>query len=332
MTPTSNSSWACKDCRGKPPKVKANTSTPTLNSSCSSFDLTNTSVLEGSDDGDSNITLKQKSNICNTSSDSLIQSLNLEDKLRTIIKQELNTFLETKIKILVTDQLKQMSEQISDFKASMNFYNAQFETLKSSLEQKESIIQKLQAENERLSTTSTEHAMRLSLVEQSIRVNNVEINGIPEHKTENVVTTIIQLAKTVGEPLEDGDILHATRVAKLNPESKTPRSMVVKLRTPRLRDNLIAAVINFNKNKKPQDKLNSSHLGIVGDIRSPVYVSEHLCPVNKQLHAATRKLAKELGYKFVWVRNGRVFVRKDVPHPAILIRNLESLSLLKNNK
>ncbi|KAJ8722453.1 hypothetical protein PYW07_003633 [Mythimna separata] len=330
MTPSSKSSWSCKNCCNK--RAKVNTSSPLLNKTSLPADCISPSVFDDStDDEECNITLRQKPNTRNISMDNSISEPDLEDKLRKIIKQELNCFLETKIKILVTEQLKQMSEQISDFKNSMNFYNSQYETLKACLEEKDATISKLQTENERLLAASTEHSARLSLVEQSLRVNNVEINGIPEYKAENVIHTVIQLAKTVGEPLEDGDILHATRVAKLNSDSNRPRPVVVKLRTPRLRDSLLAAVVNYNKKKQPQDKLNSTNLGIGGD-RTPVYVSEHLCPANKQLHAATRKLAKELGYKFVWVRNGRVFVRKDVSHAAILIRNLDSLALLNNNK
>ncbi|KAJ8736816.1 hypothetical protein PYW07_000087 [Mythimna separata] len=330
MTPTSKSSWSCKNCSSK--QTKVNTSSPLLNKTSLSADCISPSVFDDStDDEECNITLRQKPKTRNVSMDNLVSELDLEDKLRAIIKQELNCFLETKIKILITDQLKQMSEQITDFKDSMNFYNSQYETLKACLEEKDASINKLQAENERLLAASAEHSARLSLVEQSLRVNNVEINGIPEYKAENVITTVIQLAKTVGESLEDGDILHATRVAKLNTDSSRPRPVVVKLRTPRLRDSLLAAVVNYNKKKQPQDKLNSINLGIGGD-RTPVYVSEHLCPANKQLHAATRKLAKELDYKFVWVRNGRVFVRKDVSHAAILIRNLDSLALLNNNK
>ncbi|XP_026738262.1 uncharacterized protein LOC113501334 [Trichoplusia ni] len=223
-----------------------------------------------------------------------------------------------------------MSQQIAGFKESMDFYNAKFESYKLCLEEKEEIIKKLQVENQHLLTTNIEHGTRLTQVEQSLRENNLEINGVPEFKNENVITTLLQLAKTVGEPLEDSDILHATRVAKLNQETSRPRPMVVKLRTPRHRDNIIAAVVRFNK-KNSNEKLNSQHLGISGD-RKPVYVAEHLCLANKQLHAATRKLAKELNYKFVWVRNGRVFVRKDESHSAILIRSLDGLSLLKNEK
>lgn len=48
----------------------------------------------------------------------------------------------------------------------------------------------------------------------------------------------------------------------------------------------------------------------------------------KSRHAATRIKAREMSYKFVWVRNGRIFVRKTVEDQAIVIKNLDSLNLL----
>lgn len=102
----------------------------------------------------------------------------------------------------------------------------------------------------------------------------------------------------------------------------------MKLRSPRRRDELLAAVVKYNKNKEKVNKLNSNDLGIAGP-RSSVFVSEHLTPTNKYLHAAVRKRAKEANYRFVWVRNGRIFVRKSEEDAnVILIRNLKCLDKL----
>lgn len=102
--------------------------------------------------------------------------------------------------------------------------------------------------------------------------------------------------------------------------------MIVKLPCQRRRDELLAAVTRFNK-KNSADKLNSQHLGI-GSRRVPVFVSEHLTPTNKYLHAAARRKAKETGTMFIWVRDGRIFARKNERSPAVYIKNEESLKLI----
>lgn len=114
----------------------------------------------------------------------------------------------------------------------------------------------------------------------------------------------------MGYGLKDEDIVKCTRVAKLNKESKQHRSIVVKFRNIRNRDEFYSAVHRYNKSN-PHDKLHTALLGMAGE-RKSVYVSEHLSPSNKHLHAAARKKAKEVGYQFVWVKNGHIFVRKDI--------------------
>lgn len=139
-------------------------------------------------------------------------------------------------------------------------------------------------------------------------------------------TVIAQIAKTVDCKVLDDDVYHVTRVAKLNKEGDRPRTVIVKLRSPRHRDAMLAAVAKFNKSN-PKSKLSSQHLGIAGSPK-PIFVAEHLTPANKSLHAAARLKAKKESYKFVWVRNGRIYVRKDEYSPALLIRNLDSLDMM----
>lgn len=118
-----------------------------------------------------------------------------------------------------------------------------------------------------------------------------------------------------------------TRIAKRDTSNPRPRS-VLERSSPRLRDTFLAACVNYNK-ANSKAKLNSSHLGISMDKPTQIYVTEHLSPENKALHAATRTRAKELGYKFVWTRNGRIFIKKDESSPAIVIGDREKLNLLE---
>lgn len=157
-----------------------------------------------------------------------------------------------------------------------------------------------------------------------MRDSNLEIVGVPEFRNENLPSTVLQLAKVVDIDISDDDIVHVTRIAKINRQSDRPRSILVKLRSPRKRDILLAAVTKFNK-KNPKDKLSSQHLGLGGP-GVPVFVAEHLTPENRSLHAAARIKAKGLAYKFIWVRNGRIFVRKDETSQAIAIRCMDSLN------
>ena len=53
---------------------------------------------------------------------------------------------------------------------------------------------------------------------------------------------------------------------------------------------------SYNENLSPEER---------------VYINEHLSPGNKRLFAIAIKKKHELGFKFVWSRNGSIFMKKD---------------------
>ncbi|GBP05252.1 hypothetical protein EVAR_76712_1 [Eumeta japonica] len=107
----------------------------------------------------------------------------------------------------------------------------------------------------------------------------------------------------------------------MNRHGSHPRSILVRFSTPRLRDGFLAATISFNKERKrSKDKLNTGHIGFTGGPEG-IYIVEHLTATVKELHAAVRKRAKELNYKLVWIRGGKLFMKKDESSERIVIRN-----------
>ncbi|CAG9790308.1 unnamed protein product [Diatraea saccharalis] len=74
--------------------------------------------------------------------------------------------------------------------------------------------------------------------------------------------------------------------------------------------------------------LMSSDLGVNSGEPCKIYVTEHLSPEQKSLHAETRRVAKELKYKYVWVKFGQIYVRRNDSSSAVLIKNEDSLKKL----
>ncbi|XP_075990333.1 uncharacterized protein LOC142985985 [Anticarsia gemmatalis] len=189
-----------------------------------------------------------------------------------------------------------------------------------------SVTEHLKKENESLRIELNILSSRVRTMDQLSRSSNLELQCVPEHKSENLLNTVKQLGRVVNCPINDSDILYCSRVAKNNPKSSRPRTILVKLITPRLRDSLLASTIMYNKDH-PKEKLNSSSLGI-DDKKSAIYVSENLTMENKSLHAAARLRAKQLNYKYVWVRGGRIYVRKGPEFESVYIRNSDTLNKL----
>ncbi|XP_075990281.1 uncharacterized protein LOC142985926 [Anticarsia gemmatalis] len=247
--------------------------------------------------------------------------------LREIIRQEIDRALQDSIQKLVKEQFNHINESIANLQQSLNFFNSQYEVIKINLDSKTTTIDKLEKDNIVLQNEIKDITKRLNLMEQHARSNNIELHCVPEHKNENLVSSVLHLSNIIGCKIGDTDIQYCARIAKINRQNSRPRSILVKFNSPRQRDTFLAASMNYNR-KNPKSKLNSSHLGISGDNPSPIYVAEHLSADNKALHAAARVRAKERGYKFVWVRNGRIFMKKDELSEGHVINDIEKLKSL----
>ncbi|CAH1643179.1 unnamed protein product [Spodoptera littoralis] len=207
--------------------------------------------------------------------------------MKIALTQELNQTL----KQMVKAEFQSTRQEIAALENSLTFLNESYEATKSVIAGYEKSLGELKREMVLLTNTVRDLQMRLQVTEQHNRSNNLEIQCVPEHKQENLPTMITQLSRVVSCDLKESDIHHCTRVAKINGGDKRPRSIIVRLATPRLRDTFLAKTISFNK-VHPKDKLNTAHIGMGGK-KLPIYVVEHLSPANKKLHAAARQIAKE---------------------------------------
>ncbi|CAG4964370.1 unnamed protein product [Colias eurytheme] len=322
MLPEKKSSWKCPACLNLRPKLD-NTNTPIRN-------ILKEPVCDdlSSHVADSNITLRNKMGGSSRSRPNASDDSNpvTEASLQKILdsfKSDMTEVIQNAVTKAVCDKFSTLTKQISDFHESLTFLNDQYEALKLHVKENDNIMTNLTKENATLVITVKDLTSRLAYTEQHLRESNLEINGIPENRSENLSNCLNQLAKVVNADIKDDDIMQVTRIAKINKDDGRPRAVVAKLRSPRHRDILLAAVQKYNKCNS-DDKLSTHHLGI-GGTNKPVYVAEHLTPANKILHATARLKAKETNYKFVWVRNGKIFVRKNETSQALQIRCLDSI-------
>lgn len=225
--------------------------------------------------------------------------------------------------------LKSELATLKDVEASMKFLSADYDLIKKELEESRSSVTTLTKSNSELSNKVEDLSARLNIMEQHSRETNIEINGVPENKSENLVILTKQLGSAVSFPIQESEIQSCSRVRKMDESSNRPRSIIVKLANTRTRDGILASVSKYNRSN-PTEKLHSGLLGYAGS-KVPVYVSEHLSPYYKALHAQTRKVARENNIKYVWIRNGRINIRKDDGSPAKQIKCYDSLKVLQGN-
>lgn len=249
--------------------------------------------------------------------------------VKDIIKTELNEMLiemKLSMKNLLSEELKDIKQEMIEMKSSISFISKQYDDIIVEHRTNTKCLSELRENNTKMENDIHSLNIRINELEQRSRACNLELQCVPENTNENLITVIKQLGRVVGLEMPQEKILNCTRVAKANRSSPRPRSIVVQFNSPLTKDTLLASVIKFNKNNQT-DKLNTAHLGLGGE-KKPIFVMEHLSPSNKALHAAARLKAKEKKYKYVWVRNGRILMRKDDNSDPIIVRSMGHLSNL----
>lgn len=322
MDDQTRNSWLCPNCRNKQPKgdnpnISVRPSTPTGMAEIT-FNVTRRKVHN-----QNKLELAQPTP--SGSSDYVSRA-----DIKMLIREEMQSVMSEfscDLKQTLNNRFREVSDQLSEFKESLGFLSEQFDTLKADIKTHGAKISHLESENKSLRAELLTLSSRVRQIDQLSRSTNLELQCVPEHRSENVITVIKQLGQVINFPINDCDISYCARIAKANPNSPRPRSILVKFSTPRIRDSVLAASIQYNK-RHQDEKLNTSVLGL-DDKRTPLYVVENLSVENKNLHAAARLRAKQLQYKYVWVRGGRVYVRKSDTSEAVFVRDIDTLNNLK---
>lgn len=320
LTEKIKKSWVCPSCRCKEPKQGDNSNTPIHSQLHTSASKNSEHTITSPYD---NVTLRAKTRPSAPVPNATAKTNSgcgclTADIIRDIIREE----LDRKFNSAITDIQTKLAN-IDDY---INFLNTEHEKVTNEIKTQKSIIDKLKNDNVALLSATRDLSHRLQQIEQLSRAHNLEIQCVPEHKSENLLSTAKQLGNTIKCPVTDSDIQYCGRIAKFNTSSPRPRSILVKFSSRRLRDTYLAAVIKFNRNNAA-DKLNTSHLGHGGK-KCAVFVTEHLTPEAKSLHAAARLKAKQLNYKLVWVRDCKVFLRKTETSSFIYVKDSATLDKL----
>ncbi|KAL0832318.1 hypothetical protein ABMA28_001754 [Loxostege sticticalis] len=228
---------------------------------------------------------------------------------------------------LLDEKLKHIKDNLtSEMKATIRSeINRVMETFTSEINHTQTQIKCIEAEKSTLQAGLRSLDRRLAAIERSSRSCNLELHSIPEKKSEN----LLLILKNLGDKLKVSipDTFTARRISKFDKTNSRPRNILVTLPSERHRDDVITAFKKYNR-LNASNPLNSSDLGVSGE-PFRVYVVEHLSAECKELYAEARKFAKERHYKFVWVKYGRILMRKDENSVPIHIKDRESLPKLR---
>lgn len=158
---------------------------------------------------------------------------------------------------------------------------------------------------------------RISELEQRSRIDNIEIQGVTELNGENIYNTLQSIGQAIQCQISSSDISVAHRVQHVNNDNSNPRNIIVKFLSRQKKDEFLAASKRIKRTTT-----NSGGPGLkVGNLGNSIFINDHLSKENKILLKRTKDTAKEKNYKFVWVRNCIICIRKNESSPAKTIKS-----------
>lgn len=180
-------------------------------------------------------------------------------------------------------------------------------------------VDSLKSDNVALKMKVLSLESRLEDMENYSRRNCIEIQGVPEERDEDVLDVI----KKVGNALDTNiteDMVDACHRLGRRTDEKKPRGIIVKFVRRMDKEQLM------KKRQQRKRDFSTRHLGLPSD--TPVYLNDSLSPARRRLLGLVRQKRKDNGFKYLWLRNGSILLRKEEGAPVVEIRNQADLDRL----
>ncbi|XP_059217663.1 uncharacterized protein LOC131997085 [Stomoxys calcitrans] len=177
-------------------------------------------------------------------------------------------------------------------------------------------VVELQKKDKEKSEQIDELNKRIQRLEQQAIDKNIEINNVEDMDIEAEVL-VKRITDSLGVDVSRDHISHTYKI-------KRKKKIIVEFST-------------LNKKKELMGKLKSHRVKANVAKGEPenesggyVYINDELTMHNRRLLWAAKMKAKENGWKFVWVRNGVIYARKNESSSLIILYNASDLESITN--
>lgn len=235
----------------------------------------------------------------------------------------------SKLATSVEQQFLVVKQQNTDLQESLQFMSDKYDT----------VLEKIQfLEEERVQDKRNICMLeeKIEGLERKLRSSGLEIRNVPGISTndkrpeskEELCGLIKSVAKAVNVNLQED---HIRDIYRTNSKNETFKPIIVEFNSVLMKENILRAIKDFNKNKPKLEKLNTNHLRVSGSVR-PVYVSETLTFKTQLLYYKAREFARNNSYSYCWTARGSIYLRKTDGQPFIRIQAETDLAKLMKSR
>lgn len=229
-------------------------------------------------------------------------------EIRNIVKSEIRDALSSFNKVV-----EDLKCEVSTLRSSVSFLSENYDSMCKKMQCFESKMKSNDAlkvdYNNLLASVSSIQA-DMNKKEQWDRRSNIEIIGVPESKSENLMDIVMKISNMDSQICSKSDIDFVTRVTPKQNDSKKPRPVVIRFLSRHKKDDLLARL--------REKTMKASDLGFIGN-NNRIYFNDHLTSFNKSLLRKTKELAREKKYMYTWVKNCVIMIRKTDTSPVLHI-------------
>lgn len=290
MSASKAEKWRCQGCRGGPPK------------SHSENDLTPPQGESGSFSSELS-TVNHKLDLLLSWKDTMGPLHELHPKIDALL--------------LLKETVDSLRTTINEMQTSLDFYSKAYDTLVKSTQSQDKLIKDLQSETSSLRAIVTDQSNEIQKLksdqndsDQAHRLSNLEIHGIPVSAGENIIHIMTDLAE------------------QLSVESFEPAQVVAAHRLPAKPGAVPPILVRFSSVPHKERWMTCrKRLGTLptNDSHPRIYFNDNLTEANRKLFWMARSRGKERGFKFVWVRHGRIFAKHSQSSQPIRITDVGAL-------
>lgn len=235
----------------------------------------------------------------------------LESLMKEI--QEMKVQLSSMPKL--SEDIKCIKNEIQDLKSSCQFISEKMDEFNDRITNAEKTINVM--ENKLVTLESEVKQLRkyTSNAEQRSRLNNIEIKGIPQEKNENLFKILDKISIKIGYEITKSQINYVSRIPSHNPKEKP---IILSFLNRYIKEDFVAAA-RTHKILKAED------IGYQNSSQR-IYVNDHLSADTKLLLNKTKEAAKQNNFSYVWVKYGKIHVRKNDSSRTFIINQTEDLN------
>ncbi|KAL4710485.1 hypothetical protein ACJJTC_008887 [Scirpophaga incertulas] len=299
LTGEHRDAWKCALCMSKQPKMAKTNITNTPVRSANSVTVQRGGAIQN-ESLDMSV-VSEQSDTC----DDTTHNMTIELSEFQLFVLEMRSFRDEIREELKANRL--YTERLNDTIIALSHRVTECESRVNAFEERLNNLERKTEDGSSFSTCIENLQMELNEREQESLLNDVEVSCIPEQKGESLSHIMTVLAKKLGVELVETDIVTSERVGRIINASKTsepsrPRPIVMRLARRAVRDKLLQAA-------RVRREATTEGTSLPGS-PNRFYINERLTKTNRQLFRHARELAKRLKWRYVWTKNGRIFVRQ----------------------